>query len=118
MSQISKLNPQFKAAFDGLKMAKELLQKITSKFVVNKAYLFGSAAVAKNTANSDLDMLIVVPDGSEIKEYYAYVNTAFFSPVAVDWIFLHQTEYEKMVDIGGVARIATITGIDLLKGNA
>jgi predicted nucleotidyltransferase len=110
MSRLSRLNPNFKAAFDGLKIANAILTKLAQTYNICDAYVFGSCAEGKNTENSDLDLLVVVPNGSDISRYYALVNTPFFSPVAVDWILITQDEFEKNREIGGVSRIAYLTG--------
>lgn len=108
-----KLDPNFKPAFDGQVLAQELINKVSAALPILKAYLFGSAAEGKNTVNSDLDILLVVPDSSDIKIFYKFVNAPFFSPVAVDWIVKTSTEFEKEKGIGGVAMIASHTGIEL-----
>lgn len=108
-----KLNPHLKPAFDGVKIAQQLLAKLTAAMPVSTAYLFGSAAIGKNTEHSDLDILLIIPDGADIKKYYQFVNTAFFSPVAVDWIIKTSSNFEKDREIGGIAMIAAQTGIEL-----
>ncbi len=113
MSGLSKLNPNFVAAFDGPKLAGGLLLKIQAEHLVLRAFLFGSAAEGKNTAHSDLDFLLVIPDDADKKTYFSFVNQPFFSTVAVDWLILNQTEFEQQKEIGGVARIAWLTGIQL-----
>ena len=108
-----KLNPHFKPAFNGPLIAQQLVSKVADAKPVVVAYLFGSAALGKNTSNSDLDILLVVPDGSDIKKYHQFVNTPYFSPVAVDWIIKSTGDFEKDKNIGGVAMIAIQTGIEL-----
>jgi hypothetical protein len=108
-----KLDPDFEPAFDGPKMAQDLIYKIPKELPISKAYLFGSAAVAKNTPDSDLDIFLVVPDHLDIKSYYKFVNAPFFSIVAVDWIIKSQTEFESLKLIGGISMIASQNGIEL-----
>lgn len=110
MSRISRLDPNFKPAFDGLKIATELIEKIATAKPLIEAYLFGSAAENKNTSDSDLDILLVIPDGRDSKDYYQFVNTPFFSPIAVDWIIKSESAFQKESDIGGVAMIAKNQG--------
>lgn len=112
-----KLDPHLKPAFDGPKTAQQLISKLTAAKPVVAAYLFGSAAVGRNTADSDLDILLVVPDGSDIKKYHQFVNTAHFSPVAVDWIIKTASDFEKDQKIGGIAMVAAQTGIKLTCGS-
>lgn len=108
-----KLNPNFEPAFDGPSLAKSLISKIADVMPVTKAYLFGSAASGRNTADSDLDILLIVPDGVETKKYYQFVNTPHFSPIAVDWIIKSVSDFEKDRELGGIAMIAAQTGIEL-----
>jgi|GEM_PF-5681741 len=108
-----KLDPNFKPAFDGPALAQGLIDKLNSSLPLHAAYLFGSAAEGKNTINSDLDILLVVPDSIDIKKYYTFVNAPFFSPVAVDWIIQLKTDFEKSLEIGGVSTVATENGIKL-----
>lgn len=110
MSRLSRLNPHFKPAFDGFKIANDLLEKLAKSKPIHEAYLFGSAAEGKNSVDSDLDLLIVIPDDAIIKDYYEIVNAPFYSPVAVDWIFTTKVEFEKNREIGGVSRVAFLTG--------
>ncbi len=90
-----KLDPDFKPAFNGPLLAQDLIYKISKEFTILKAYLFGSSALAKNTNDSDLDILLVVPDHVDTKSYYKFVNTPFFSTVAVDWIIKTETDFEN-----------------------
>lgn len=108
-----KLNPHFKPAFDGPKIAQELITQVADSLPLCSAFLFGSAAIGRNTANSDLDILLVVPDEYDIKKYYQFVNKPHFSPVAVDWIIKTASDFEKEKEIGGVAMVAAQTGIEL-----
>lgn len=107
------LDPNFKPAFDGKVLAQKLVDKVSAVLPVIQAYLFGSSAIGKNTVNSDVDILLIVPDGAEVKKYYKYVNTPFFSEVAVDWIIKTQAEFEESKLKGGVSMVAVETGIEL-----
>lgn len=107
------LDPNFKPAFDGVKIASELLVKVAAELPILKAYLFGSSAIGKNTKDSDLDLLIVVPDFADIKTYYNFVNTPFFSPVAVDWIIKTESDFTANQSLGGVSMVASQTGIEI-----
>ncbi len=104
-----KLDPNFKPAFDGQALAQELINKVSVALPILKAYLFGSSAQGKNTVNSDVDILLVVPDSANIKKHYKFVNAPFFSTVAVDWIIKTNSEFENDKLIGGIAMIASQT---------
>ncbi len=110
MASIQRLDPNFVQAFDGYKIAHDLIRKLVVQKPVLRAILFGSAAENRNTCNSDLDILVIVSDLSDLTAYYAFVNTPFFSPIAVDWIFKKESDFELEKDIGGVSRIASLTG--------
>ncbi|MBC7420357.1 MAG: nucleotidyltransferase domain-containing protein [Bdellovibrio sp.] len=108
-----KLDPNFKPSFDGHALAQGLVNKILRALPICQAYLFGSCAEGKNTTDSDIDILLIVPDSANVKEYYQFVNAPFFSEVAVDWIIKTSTDFEKNKSIGGIAMIASQNGIEL-----
>jgi predicted nucleotidyltransferase len=114
MSNLLKLDPNFKPAFDGVALAHELINKILTKRQLVKAILFGSSAECKNTADSDLNILLIIPDGEEPENYYKIVNTPFFSKVAVDWIIFKESDFKKKKDVGGFCFVADKRGINLI----
>lgn len=107
------LDPNFKPAFDGQRLAQDLIDKVSAQSPVVAAYLFGSSSVGKNTADSDIDILLVIPDGTDVKAYYKFVSTPFFSTTAVDWIIKTKIEFENSRQIGGISMVASATGIEL-----
>ncbi len=111
MSNLLKLNPDFKPAFDGVQLAGDLISKIHLEKKIITAYLFGSSAEFKNTENSDLDILLVIPDQENETDYYKIVQQPFFSNRAVDWIIKKATDFEKRKNIGGVCMTAFQNGI-------
>lgn len=118
MSRLLRLNPHFQPAFPGLQAAKDIGDKLLKTSLAEKKsiltiYLFGSAAEGKNTINSDLDLLVIIPDSqqNDLKGYYSIVSKPHFSPYAVDWIFKTESEFAANKDIGGVCRIAHLNGI-------
>ena len=111
MSSLLKLNPNFKPAFDGLALAKELFHKVKANLAVEEAYLFGSSAEMKNTPDSDLDILLIVPDGQDLKQAYSLIHKSYTPTIAVDWIVMHKEDFNLKKEIGGVSRIAFLTGI-------
>lgn len=115
MSGLHRLNPKFQPAFDGPALAKGLIHKLRNQFAVPilEAYLFGSAAEGKNTVDSDLDLLIVLPDGYDLKSLYKIVYQPLFSPVATDWILISNSDFHLNKDIGGVSFVATRTGVNI-----
>lgn len=114
MNSLLKLHPNFKPSFDGVSIAQSLVNKVIGRGLpVTRAFLFGSSALQQNTFDSDVDILLVVPDSGNLKSYYDLVGEGFFSPVAVDWIILNESEYLSKKDLGGVAFIATHYGKSL-----
>jgi predicted nucleotidyltransferase len=113
MSQLLKLNPNFVPAFDGKIEAEKLVKKLNDSIKVEEAYLFGSSAIDKNTIDSDLDILVIVPDKSDRKIYFKLVSQKNFSKIATDWIFMTQSEFDLNQNIGGVAMIAKQQGVKI-----
>jgi hypothetical protein len=111
MSSLSRLNPNFKAAFDAPRESQALLRKLAKLIQVQEAYLFGSGAQGKNTADSDLDLLVVIPDEASELDYFEIVSQPGFSSLATDWIFRKKSQFLSEQEIGGVTRVAIMTGI-------
>lgn len=117
MSRLSKLDPNFKPAFDGPSEFRSLMKKLaaqSNEHVIN-AYLFGSAAQAKNTVDSDLDILVVIPDSADEKTLYKIVNQPGFSNYAVDWLFKKLSDFLREKESGGVCRIASQSPVRLFE---
>lgn len=79
-------------------------------------YLFGSAASGRMTEASDLDFLIVLPDGAEhksVKKKYHEQRRGGRWPV--DVVFMGREEFLRCSKIGGVAMICVQEG-KLLQG--
>lgn len=115
MSRLLRLSPNFRAAFDGPKIARDVVNKLAAQAEIKQAYLFGSSAEGRNTVDSDLDILVVIPESSSKASYSAIVGTPFFSPVAVDWIFVSQSEFDQQLQVGGVVQVAVLTGVKIFE---
>jgi Nucleotidyltransferase domain len=113
MSRLSLLDPNFKPAFDGPKEAQNLIDKLLNLLPIKEAYLFGSAANGRNTSDSDIDLLIVIPNEAKNDEYYKAITTKHFSKFAADWVFICERDFNRQKTIGGVCQIALVTGIKL-----
>jgi hypothetical protein len=113
MSNLLKLDPNFKANFNGPLLASQLVTKIKNQRPIAHAFLFGSASEGRNTQNSDLDILLVVPDSENVKDYYSIVQQPFFSPVSTDWIILTMAEFVQQRNVGGVAFVAFHHGAEI-----
>lgn len=111
MSRLLRLDPNFKPAFDGLKAAREVVEKLSGFAPVEAAYLFGSSAKGKNTTDSDLDIVVVIPDSQSLETYIKIVGRSHFSPVAVDWIFKTRSEFDRQLVEGGISRLAQLDGV-------
>ena len=113
MSAFSKLNPNHIPPFDGPSLALSLVKKIHNEIPIQKAILFGSAAINRHDENSDLDIFLTVQNSEEIKLVYKIVQSPFFSPVAVDWIIKTESEFNAQCDVGGICLIVKETGKEL-----
>ena len=116
MSDLRKLDPDFQPSFDGLLEAKNLIKKISTVKPILNALLFGSSVNGKATANSDLDILLIIPDNENPKDYYKIVQAPFFSERATDWIIKTKTEFDMRKKSGGVCFVAAETGIVIANG--
>ena len=58
--------------------------------------VFGSAARGEAGADSDIDVLVVMPDGTNRRETMHYLHTQFFGlPVAVDVVVATPSDLER-----------------------
>ena len=77
-------------------------------------YLFGSGARNEMTQASDLDFLIVLPDGAAVRKIkQKYYNSSQERKVAVDAIFVTESQYRQRSKIGGVCMVCHDEGIIL-----
>jgi predicted nucleotidyltransferase len=91
---------------------REEIAAILSSCKPKSVFLFGSAARDEMTDSSDIDLLVVVADGSDLKgikqKYYCRRKTHTWP---VDIIFLEQTDFDRKCQVGGVAMICKQEGI-------
>ncbi len=74
-------------------------------------FLFGSAARDEMTEASDLDFLVVVRDGADLKEIkHRYYCSPRERKWPVDLVFLDQSSFDEKSHIGGVAMICLQEG--------
>ncbi len=111
MSRLLTLDPDFKPAFDGVDLAKRAVGKLASQAEVIEAYLFGSSVEKKNTIDSDLDILVVIPNEKEPRLYYSIVGQGFFASVAIDWIIKTENDRRAGCKRGGVSFLVQQMGI-------
>ena len=111
MSNLSKLNPKFEPAFDGIKIAKDAVERLHTIIPILEAYLFGSSANHKNTVDSDLDILVIIENDANIKDYFVASQKPGLSSIATDWIFKYKSEFEDELQTGGISRVATQEGV-------
>jgi len=63
----------------------ELVRRIVAAVGPLRIILFGSAARGRAGAHSDLDVLVVMPDGTHRRQTMQYLHTQLFGfPMAVD----------------------------------
>ena len=81
-------------------------------------YLFGSAARHQMTDASDLDLLVVLPDPSDLKvikrSYYCRQKPHLWP---VDLIFMQRSDFQIKSQIGGIAMICRQEGRIIFGGN-
>lgn len=74
--------------------------------------LFGSAARKELTDQSDIDLLIVMPDASSLnpaRKQVARIRGQFGVPV--DLVWMSADEFHRRAAIGGVAQVASEEGV-------
>ncbi len=87
------------------------LKNILNLFQPEKILLFGSAARGEMTDFSDLDLLVIVDDQTDLKQlkkdFYCRKKT---HSVPVDIIFMTSSDYLTKSQIGGIAMICQQEG--------
>jgi len=94
----------------------EELAAILAACKPTRVFLFGSAARNEMTDASDLDLLVVVEDGSNLKQikkkYYCRRKSHMWP---VDALFMEQSEFQRKSQTGGVAMLCMQEGILLFE---
>lgn len=76
-----------------------------------RVYLFGSASRGEMTEDSDLDILLVLPNGADMKAVKkAYYGRRRDHNFPVDIIFMEESDFETKSRIGGVSMICRNEG--------
>jgi predicted nucleotidyltransferase len=97
----------------------EVISKAVSRIVEAvhplRVILFGSAARGEMTADSDVDFLVVMPDGTHRLKTSQKLHLKMFGiPLAVDFIVATASDIEKHKDnIGLIYRVALREGREL-----
>jgi predicted nucleotidyltransferase len=79
------------------------LKRIKDNCQANRVYLFGSAARGEMTDQSDLDLLVVCPDETTLKNSKErYYKSRQGNVWPVDIVFVTEAEYAQRSKIGGV----------------
>jgi predicted nucleotidyltransferase len=77
----------------------QLIARIVGAVHPLRIILFGSAARGEAGADSDVDLLVVMPDGTHRRETMQYLHTQLFGiPVAVDILVATPTDLEQHRD--------------------
>lgn len=92
------------------KKAKEIIDSMASRNLILEAYLFGSAVDGVFTKNSDLDIVVVAKDETDIRQLHKEVYSARFTDIAIDWIFKTKESFDERKRIGGVCFVAFHNG--------
>ena len=84
-----------------------LVREIVVSGNILSIYLFGSASEGKQSDQSDIDLLIVVPDVSTIKSSQKKLrHIQKLTDFPVDLVWVDREQFERKKDIGGVCMIA------------
>ncbi len=87
--------------FDSITKIKEILNSLLLVDVVHEAYLFGSAVNGIMTADSDLDIVLVFQNQTDLDEVKKEIFSKRFD-IAIDWIFKIKSEFEERKNLGGI----------------
>ena len=99
-----------------LKEAISIAQKIVSQTDPQKVICFGSIASGLTTDQSDIDLLIVLENHTDIMEArrkFLPVRKGYKTPL--DLVWMNSEDFERKKEIGGIAMIAHEDGIVLYK---
>ncbi len=91
-----------------------IIQRVVALAPPEKVFLFDSRARGDHDPDSDLDLLIVVPDpvGDRRQRQHELRETLVSLPLVVDvWIMGRQTFEEEKNVVGGLAYPATHEGV-------
>lgn len=89
----------------------QALEFVLSKTSPELVLLFGSAAVGKFDAQSDIDLLIVFSDlTAATKGRKALYSGKPLKEHSVDFICMARDEFERKKDLGGIAYVAHADG--------
>ena len=84
---------------DTAKELDKLVQRIVDAVHPLKIILFGSAVRGEMGPDSDVDVLVVMPDGTDRLETAQYLHTQFFGiPLAVDVVVATPSDLEQYRD--------------------
>jgi len=93
----------------------ELTRRIVDAVHPIRIILFGSAARGETGPDSDVDVLVVMPDGTRRRETAQYIHTQLFGiPFAVDVLVATPTDLDKHRDnIGLIYRTVLREGREI-----
>lgn len=109
---LMKLKPSISTR-DAIKLGQEIVWKLYQEEPFLKAYLFGSGVNGGLTADSDLDFLVIYASQESIRRAMKCVAQKGFAPIATDWIFKINADFQKRKEIGGVCFEAFHHGVEL-----
>jgi len=93
----------------------EIIRRIVDSVHPERIILFGSAAHGEMGTDSDVDMLVVMPEGTNRRQVAMFLHTQFFGiPYAVDVLVTTPSLLEKHKDnIGLIYRTILAEGREL-----
>lgn len=99
---LNKLAASYNPGFDPKDRARALAKDLASTFPGLQVYLFGSAASGRFTEDSDLDLLLVYPDGTDLAASQKTLYSKRWTDIAVDFICVTQEQFDKKKNLGGI----------------
>jgi DNA polymerase sigma len=94
---------------------KSLISRITRLESSCSIYIFGSFVRDELTAESDIDLCVIVPDSISPKQFYKDLYSS--GPVSPSWpldlLIFRKSDYDRKSNIGGVCFDIKIDGVEL-----
>lgn len=100
-------------------LVQQEVQRLVSHCSPEAIFLFGSARHGLMTTASDLDVLVVLPDGCDVGAAKTrYYRSARQNTVPVDVLFFTQTEFDRRSKLGGICFVVAEEGALIYSKNA
>lgn len=108
-----KLAQNQKPDFDPHDKAQQIVSDISREIGLYRAFLFGSGATSNFHVESDLDILLIFSDSTDLKTAIKKVYAKRWSEWPTDFIIKSNSDFEKRRLIGGVCYEVANYGVEL-----